>query len=256
MKVVFLGSGNVATRLGTALFDSGNQIIQVWSRSLKNSEELASELGARPLNDLKNVDSSADLYIISVIDDAISTVAKDLSLSGKIVVHTSGTVGMDVLRDVSDKTGVFYPLQTFSKQKPVDFTQIPILIEGSSPEVSAVLFSLAEQISQKVLELDSEGRRILHVAAVFACNFTNHLYTLAQDILDRKNLDFDLLRPLIAETAAKVQDFDPVKVQTGPAVRSDSGTMDNHRELLKNAPELLDLYDKLSRSIITRYKSF
>ncbi|MFA5244099.1 MAG: DUF2520 domain-containing protein, partial [Pedobacter sp.] len=146
--------------------------------------------------------------------------------------------------------GVLYPVQTFSKVKSVDFRQIPIAVEGNTPEVCALIRSIADRLSEKVIELDSRQRQTLHISAVFACNFTNHLYALAKGLLDQQDIDFDLIRPLIAETADKIQMNDPASVQTGPAIRGDASTMQAHLDLLKDEPDLKLIYEKLSQSIV------
>ncbi|MGB4775253.1 MAG: DUF2520 domain-containing protein, partial [Daejeonella sp.] len=186
----------------------------------------------------------------AVKDDAIREVAEALNLDNQLIVHTSGSVGLDVLEGISAKTGVFYPLQTFSQNIAIDFRTIPIAIEGSSAEVTATIRAMADRLSERVIELDSVKRRTLHIAAVFSCNFTNHLYALSQQILNTEDLSFDLLRPLIAEASAKIQMNDPVAVQTGPAVRGDNNTLARHLEILKSNTKLAELYQMLSESIV------
>jgi len=254
MKVVILGSGNVATHLGRALKTSGHSILQVWSRSKINADLLASELNSLGINSFEDLDKDGDIYIISVSDDAIPFVASKFPFKDKLLVHTSGTTGIDVLEKASAKRGVLYPLQTFSKQRDIDFEVIPIAIEGDSQETVESLSTLAKTLVDKVVLFDSEKRRALHIAAVFACNFTNHFYSVAHQILKENHLDFDLIRPLIAETASKVQTFLPEEVQTGPAVRNDQITLNKHIKFLEDKPELEDLYKMISQSIINFYQ--
>lgn len=254
MKVVLLGSGNVATHLGKALKDGGHELLQVWSRSPANAQVLAGLLGADSASRLDELTQQGDIYIISVSDDAIAGVSSAFPFKDKLLVHTSGTSGLDILKQGSSHTGVFYPLQTFSKQKEISFRNIPVLTEGSSNEINDLLQALGQSISEKVRFMDSESRRALHIAAVFACNFSNHLYSLAQRILSERHIDFDLLRPLIAETAEKIQHFDPASVQTGPAFRNDQNIVNNHLEYLHHHPELQDLYRQLSQNIINFYE--
>lgn len=250
MNIVLLGSGNVATQLGRAFKLAGQDIVQVWSRNIENARELADNLAATAISDFDHLDRKADLYIISVKDEAINDLAKELKVSDKLIVHTSGSTGIDVLEGSSSKYGVLYPLQTFSKSQRVDFRQIPFAIEGNTPEVASIIHAMADRLSERVIELSSEQRKVLHIAAVFACNFSNHLYALSQELLKEQDLDFDLLRPLIAETAAKVQSNEPIKMQTGPASRNDQETVDAHIELLKKNPNMQELYQKLSQSIV------
>jgi predicted short-subunit dehydrogenase-like oxidoreductase (DUF2520 family) len=255
MKIVILGSGNVATQLGVALKTSGNEILQVWSRNQGNAEALALKLSAGSLSNLTFLSPDADVYFIAVKDDAIPAVASGFNLKDKLLVHTSGTTGIEVLKNASTRTGVFYPLQTFSKNKAVDFSAVPIAVEGSSPEVSEILTRVGEQISGKVIIMDSRQRKASHVAAVFACNFSNHLYTLSKEILEGNGLDFDLIRPLIAETAGKIKEMEPEEAQTGPARREDSLTINRHLEFLQDNDRLKQLYRLFSESIIWKHRA-
>lgn len=249
MKIVLLGSGRVATQLGLALQQAGEEIVQVFSPTQAHASALAEKLRALAVSQLSEVRTDADLYIISVKDDAISELASSLKVNG-IVVHTSGSTDLSILAPSSNQIGVFYPLQTFSEQKRVDFSEVPLALEANKPEVLGVLKKLAKKLSRQVIEMNSEQRMILHVAAVFACNFSNHLYTIAQQLLASQNLDFNLLRPLIAETAAKVQQSLPGEVQTGPAIRKDEKILQKHLNLLSKNPPLQEIYRLLSQSIV------
>ena len=249
MNIVLLGSGNVATHLAKALKAKGQTVVQVYSQHLVNAESLAMQVDAMAIDDLSNVYQTADLYIIAVKDDAIESVAAALKDVTGLVVHTSGTASLSLLAEHVKKAGVFYPLQTFSKIKDVVFDHIPICIEASDIHQLSTLQQLASKLSDQVLELSGEQRKILHLAAVFACNFPNHLFALANQILLKHELDFNIIRPLIAETAEKVMTNLPENVQTGPAIRNDQSTMEKHLGLLKNEPELQDIYQTLSNSI-------
>jgi len=251
-KIVILGSGNVATLLGGALLEAGYDIVQIWSRNLKHAEVLAASLHARFTDDIDQIDSSADFYILSVSDDAISPLSERMQAIEGIIVHTSGSTSMNVFENKFSKYGVFYPFQTFSKEREVDFKQTPILLEASDPAVSAVLKPIALSISTIVLECNSDQRKVLHLAAAFACNFSNYMYIIAQKLLEESQLDFDLLRPLILETANKVQKFMPENAQTGPAVRKDLVTINRHIEQLEDKPDILAVYQLLSDQIIAK----
>ena len=253
MKIVLLGSGNVATQLGQALLGAGHEIIQVWSRNIAHAEELANSLNAGAITDLQKINLEAGLYILAVNDDAIAQVSAQLPLSDRLIVHTSGSTEMDVLSGSSGKFGVIYPVQTFSKQKPLDFKTIPVVVEGNSPETTKELLHLAGQISGQTIELNSQKRRALHISAVFACNFTNYLYSISEKILKEEGMDFDLLRPIIVETAAKVQKLSPAEAQTGPGLRNDLVSIKKHLDYLKNDPQLHELYNKLSQGIVNFY---
>lgn len=249
MEIVLLGSGNVATHLAKALKAKGEKVVQVYSPSLVNAKLLADSIAAEAVNDLNAVKTDARLYIISVKDDAIESIAEGLKAVSGLVVHTSGTTDIKVLSAYVKQAGVFYPLQTFSKAKEVDFDRIPLCIEATDADQLEVLHKLAAKLSQQVYELDGEKRKVLHLAAVFACNFPNHLYALANQVLQQNGLDFEIIRPLIAETADKVMTNLPENVQTGPAVRADETTMNKHLSMLKDMPELHEIYQTLSNSI-------
>ena len=249
MDIVLLGSGNVATHLALALKAVGENITQVFSLNLINAKALAEKVDSKSTNSFSEIESNADLYIISVKDDAIAEVAVNLEGVNGLVVHTSGTTDIKVLSSVVKNAGVFYPLQTFSKNKEVDFAMIPLCLEATNLKQLEILNSLANKLSTKVYQLDGEKRKILHLAAVFACNFTNHLYALANQILGDNNLDFDIIRPLIAETADKVMIDLPDNLQTGPAVRNDESTINKHLTMLADLPELQEIYKTLSNSI-------
>ena len=249
MRITLIGSGNVATHLGAAFKNAGHRIIQVYSRNMDNAELLAYHIDAEPINNLSNISPETDLFIIAVSDDAIVHVAQQLARHNKPIVHTAGTTDVKVLIPLTAAAGVFYPLQTLSKNKEAA-NSIPICIEGSDDAVTLQLEQLAQSISKNVYRITSAQRKILHLAAVFACNFPNYLYAVAKKLLAQNNMDFELLRPLILETAQKVQDALPGSVQTGPAARNDETTMVAHLQLLDNDPQLQELYRLLSQGII------
>lgn len=249
MKIVIIGSGNVATHLSLALKAAGMELAQVWSYHYANAQQLAQEVNAQAVASLNEVDTSADLCLISVKDDAIAAIASQLTDFKGLIAHTSGAVSIDVFADKFANYGVFYPLQTFSKSKTLSFDEIPLCLEANSEASMQVLKQLASKLTNRVVEVNSEKRKILHLAAVFACNFTNHLYALGEQLLNANGLDFDILRPLINETAAKVQQALPLTVQTGPAIRNDEQTLKAHQQLLLQHPHLLEIYKTLSESI-------
>lgn len=250
MKIVLLGSGNVATHLGHALKEARHEILQVWSRTRSNAAVLGEALSAAYTDNINALDSTADIYILSVKDDAIAAVASSFPFTDKLLVHTSGTASMESLGKDRLYKGVFYPLQTFSKQKNVAFNKIPLLIEGNTEAAAILLSELGVTISEVVQPASTAQRAAIHVAAVFACNFSNHLYAIAQSLLQRENLDFKLLLPLIAETAEKVQFMSPEAAQTGPAIRNDQLSIQTHQKYLEKSPDLLKLYTLMTDSII------
>jgi len=249
MDIVLLGSGNVASHLGSALVEAGHRIRQVYSRTGPHAQALAAALDTVPTTDLAAIDPQADMYIIAVKDDALASVAAQLPPTQGMVVHTAGGVDMEILAGHAANYGVLYPLQTFSKAKPVDFSTVPIAVEASDEASLMRLEALAAGLSRHVFRCDSKQRLSLHVAAVFACNFTNHFYAIAADILNQHDLDFDLIRPLVLETAQKVMEHQPKDVQTGPAVRNDVRTMEKHLRLLETDPTLAQLYRLISERI-------
>jgi len=252
-KIILIGAGNVATHLGAALYKHGYLVSQVYSPTRKSAEALAKKLKSSAITDLENLDDDAAIYIIAVKDDAIETVANQLKFKDQVVVHTSGTVPMDVLKNTSKNYGVLYPLQTFSKEKKVNLKTVPVCIEASNAATSTTLQYFAKSFSGNVQKVNSEQRRIIHVAAVFACNFSNHMYAVAEGILKKNKLSLDLLQPLIAETAEKIKHNSPVKMQTGPAVRGDKKTMLAQAKLLSD-PENKKLYQLISKGISHLHK--
>lgn len=250
MEIVLLGSGNVATHLATALNEAGYKIVQLYSRTMRNAELLASKVGAEPVDRVDTLYRAADFYIFSVKDAALPEIVSQMPPTTGIWVHTAGSVPLSVLSPHKER-GVLYPLQTFSKERELDLRDIPFFIEGESSATIAMLNELVKSISEKVFLLSGDKRRLLHLAAVFASNFTNHMYTLASEIMDEEGLQFFLLHPLIAETAAKAMTMDPHAAQTGPALRFDEEVIKKHLDLLGD-PMKKELYALLSKSIHKR----
>ncbi|TCC92097.1 DUF2520 domain-containing protein [Pedobacter frigiditerrae] len=249
MKVVVIGAGNVATHLAKAIYAANVQVTQVWSYHNQNAQTLANQINAKAIANLNEIDLDADVCLISIKDDAIADIANQLKDFRGLIAHTSGAVNLEVFANHFENYGVFYPLQTFSKSKDISFADIPLCLEANNESSLTRLKELAGKLSKNIVEINSEKRKMLHLAAVFACNFTNHLYELADEILKANQLEFDILRPLIVETAAKVQNAFPLDVQTGPAIRNDEQTLIKHQELLLQQPQLLEIYKILSDSI-------
>jgi predicted short-subunit dehydrogenase-like oxidoreductase (DUF2520 family) len=248
-NIVLIGAGNVATHLGLAIQKTGRSILQVYSRTKASAMQLANLLNTEFTCDPEAINREADLFILSVTDDAIREIVGKLNLGQKMVVHTSGSISMDVLWKCSENFGILYPLQTFSKSRSVDFNSVPLCVEANSKDNLHLLEHFAKELSRKVVEVDSEKRKILHLAAVFACNFPNFMYNVADQILADKGLNFELLRPLILETAMKVQELKPDEAQTGPASRGDKMILQKHDELLREYPDYREIYKKLSEAI-------
>lgn len=250
MRITIIGSGNVATHLAAAFKNAGHIIVQVYSRDMHNASLLAYHVKAEAIDDLVQINSETDLFVIAVKDDAIESIAAELAKYNKLIVHTSGATSLQTLQKYTKNAGVFYPLQTFSKTRELNFNTVPLCIEGVDENITSLLNELAYTVSQNVYRVNSDQRKILHLAAVFACNFPNYLYYVSQQLLAEKQLPFDLLRPLILETAEKVQEYLPASVQTGPAVRNDQKTMSSHLEQLHENPDLQEIYRLLSQGII------
>ena len=251
MKIILIGAGNLATHLGKAIFAAGHDVVQVFSRTMQSATALASEVGAQPVSDISDVRSDADLYVVSVKDSAIVELIPVLckGKETKVFLHTAGSIPMDVFQGMALHYGVLYPMQTFSKQREVDFSQIPCFIEANDEHALQLIGDVAHQVSSRVYHLASEDRKYLHLSAVFACNFVNHCYALSREILEEHGIPFDVMLPLIDETAAKVHELDPKDAQTGPAVRYDENVLRAQGALLRSNPQMKDIYDRMSMSI-------
>ncbi|SNR96575.1 Rossmann-like and DUF2520 domain-containing protein [Flavobacterium sp. ov086] len=244
-RITIIGSGNVAQHLIKAFTKSELiEIVQVFSRKKEALTSLISfDKIVNDFNELIEV----DLYIIAVSDKAISEVSKQLPFQNRIVVHTSGAASLDVL-DPKNRKGVFYPLQTFSKKKEIDFSTVPMCLEAENTFDFRILESVAKSISNAVFPINSVQRKALHVSAVFVNNFTNHLYQIGQEICDEHQVPFEVLKPLIQETAEKIKTLDPIDAQTGPAKRNDTVTIESHLEYLNNENQK-NIYKLLTQSI-------
>jgi len=250
--IAFVGSGNVAWHLAPELENAGHRVLEITSRNPKNAKALQKRLYNAEINpSLDFSNSEAEVIFICVSDDAIEEVAKEMAIpENAIVAHTSGSQSISKLGfTASDNIGVFYPLQTFTKGQQLDFEEIPILIEAESRRVLKILKSLARSISKDVHSLSSKDRLAIHVAAVFACNFSNYLLGVSEQILNKQGFDLDILRPLIAETLNKSLDIGPKEAQTGPAARGDLETLDRHMAFLEKS-EQQDLYRLITEKIL------
>ena len=251
MKVTLIGAGNLATQLGKSLKKAGVIISQVYSRTEDSARTLGELLEAEWLTDIKALRDEADIYIFSVKDSILNELISEVckSRGEKLFLHTAGSMPMSCFEGKALHYGVFYPMQTFSKSKDVDFERIPVFIEGNSIETEDVIRSLANKLTQRVIRLSSADRKYLHLAAVWACNFTNYCYTVASDILGEHGIPFDVMLPLINETTEKIQKISPMEAQTGPAVRGDRNVMSKQLELMNGKEDLQELYQMLSKGI-------
>lgn len=252
MKIALIGAGNLATNLGRALVDAGHMVCQVYSRTQASADTLAVKLGSRGVSRLDEVVTDAQLYVVALKDSALAEVLP-LLLQGRthaLWVHTAGSVPMSIWKEYGLKHyGVLYPMQTFSKAREVDFAEIPFFLEASGKMEMDILKSVASSVSHRVYEADSEQRRYLHLSAVFACNFTNAMYAASARLLEDHGLSFEVMLPLIDETARKVHTLHPSEAQTGPAVRYDRNVIDKHLAMLDEHPQYKELYELTSRII-------
>ena len=249
MKIVIIGAGNLATNLGYALTNSGFNIIQIYSRTKKSAELLAKKLNTTGTDNIKQINSDADLYIISIPDDSLSDVLTQLTFSPKILIHTSGSLPLAMLKNYAKNIGVIYPLQTFIKNKISEFGKIPLCIEANNKRTEKTLIKISEQLSSSIYLYNSEQRSVIHLAAVFSCNFTNHMYSIAENILSKESIPLKILQPLLTNTLSNAFANSPAKNQTGPAIRNDLKIMAKHKEMLKENPIFEKIYSFVSESI-------
>ncbi len=251
-SVSFAGAGNVAHHLAPAFSRAGCKIRHIISRTSGSAAILAAAVNAQAGTDISVFDDSTDLLVIAIPDNSIPEFADALQKTGRfqgVVVHTSGSQPLDVLSKRFAKCGVFYPLQSFSRYSNPMVDEIPVCIEASRPETAGLLKELASRISGDVRDINSDQRAVIHLSAVFASNFTNHMYALATDLLKPTGVAPDILYPLIRETALRLRGQDPAMLQTGPAVRGDQSTIQRHLEMLAKSPEIQEMYKTLSNSI-------
>ena len=253
-RIVLVGAGNMATAIAYALKENGNTPVAVWSRTLESAALLGDRVGCAFTNDLASL-PAADIVIISVADNALREVAAAVAqkFPASLLLHTAGSIPIDTLREAgATKYGVLYPMQTVNKSNPVSLKNITTFIEGCCDDVTVLIEKTACLISDKVVYATSEQRCSLHVAAVFACNFSNAVYNMAYELMQRNGLPFDAMLPLIDEAARKVHRMSPLEAQTGPARRGDNNVMNSHKTMLDD--ELANIYETLSNYIMNRNK--
>ena len=248
MQTVIIGSGNVAYHLAKAFIQNGISLAQIFGRNEKELQKISSELNIS--YSTENL-QDADLYIICVSDNSVEDVSKIIAKKNCLVAHTSGSLPKEILIGQYRKSS-FYPLQTFSKTKNLDYKKIPFFIETENEEDQRILTDLASKISDNVMESTHEKRKYIHLTAVFACNFVNHLFARAKEISDAQEIPFDYFLPLINETVQKISEIEPKSAQTGPAVRNDKRILELHEQLLKD--ESLEIYKTMNHSIKKMYE--
>ncbi|CAM4426782.1 hypothetical protein F901_03288 [Acinetobacter dispersus] len=256
MRITLIGAGRVATHLAKVL-QLQHQIVQIFSRDLQRAETLAGQVNAQAITELQQLDQQTDLVIIAVSDQAISSVIQAITqyLPDNLIVHTSGSTDLAILEQKHPRAGVLYPLQTFSFERAVNWSETPLFVEAVQAQDLTLLTDLANSLSQRVYQYSSTQRLTLHLAAVFSCNFSNYCYDMAKQVVDAEQVDFSLLYPLILETANKATTNNPKEMQTGPAMRGDQNILNMHRQLLvdSNRTDLQDIYRLMSESILKRH---
>ena len=251
MRIALIGAGRVASCMGPRLREAGHTIVAVYSRTVEHARELASTLGA-PSFDRLEVLPEADVYLTMLSDDALTTLAPEIvkACPDALFLHTAGSIPMDIWKDAGARRyGVLYAMQTFSKGISIDWEQVPVFVEANSSEVLVTVMALALDLSPNVTPLSSKGRKKLHIAAVFTCNFTNHMYAISEQLLKEEGIPFSVMLPLVRETARKVETLSPAAAQTGPAVRGDRKVVNEHLELLKDNPEYAEIYRLITTDI-------
>lgn len=257
-RIVLLGAGHVAYHLVRGLAHSEDYTIsQVYSRRRSRAEDLTAMLPQRPqaIDHIEDLDRSADIYLYALSDNALIPVWRTMPRTEGIWIHTAGSVSLEAVQMYHRRSAVLYPLQTFTRGTQVTWAEVPIFVEGGDEECLSMCRQLAQHLSQRVTEATSAHRGYLHLAAVFACNFTNHLIALAQKLLDHEGLDGTVLIPLVQETLSKLHSMPAFTAQTGPAVRGDQVTMQRHLTLLADKPQLAEMYRQISQSIADAHET-
>lgn len=252
MKVVIIGTGNTATVLGRLIQQSGHSIIQVYGRTTEAARLLAESLNAAYVTFMKDIDPDGDLYLLVVSDNALATIAGQFSFPTKLLVHTAGSVSIDILKNASKNYGVLYPLQSLRKEVE-SLPVIPFLVDGNTSDDLTLLYDFAKTLSPLVQKANDADRKKYHLAAVLVNNFSNHLYTLAGDFCAGTQTDFKLLLPLIQQLPLRLNEYSPQELQTGPAIRNDQGTIDTQLTLLNSYPQIKNLYALFTKSIQEYY---
>lgn len=253
IQAVIIGTGKVANALGSALHNAGLNIAGVCGRNALRAEKLASMLGTKAYNNVKDLPRDADFYILAVSDDAVAEVSEHLGAVNGLVVHVSGSLPEGILSPVHLRFGVFYPLQTFTEGRHINLSEVPFFVQAGHPDDLKILSTIAGLVSSKVIESSDQMRAQLHLSAVFASNFVNALYDISASLLESKALDFSILHPLIRETALKATAMPPSVAQTGPARRDDRKAIEKHLKLLNNHQREKAVYIELTNFLLEKY---
>ncbi len=252
IRVVLLGAGNMATNLGCALHEAQCTVVQVYSRTMASAFCLAERLGCDATDSLNSINKDADVYIVALTDDVLLELGPTLPslVPEKLWVHTAGTVSMSVWGETTMRVGVFYPMQSVSKAQVISLQDTPIFVEATQTQDEDMLYDLAKTITCHAYKANSEQRQAMHLAAVFINNFSNQMYVCAEEILRKFDLPFEVMLPLVDNTAAKVHDLSPVDAQTGPAKRLDYDVIQKQHDMLKGFPHYQEIYKLVTEAII------
>ncbi len=250
LNIVIIGAGNVAWHMAKIMLKKGVNILQLYSPH--SAKALAQDLRLPYIDNLSLLKENADIYLFSIKDDAYQEIVNQFPYKNKCMIHTSGSIDMNIFQSISDNRGVIYPFQTFTKNVTLSFEKVPLCLEASNQMMEDKITQLACLLSNNHLFINSSQRQKLHLAGVFACNFTNAMFRIAKEIIEENGMNFSILLPLIEETARKIQLYPPEEVQTGPAIRKDIKTMQQHINIIENK-DYKALYQLLS-SIIQKYK--
>ena len=249
MRISIIGAGNVGTHLARGLYSHGVVIENIYSRTADSAKKLASSVDASPVWNISQLSGEADFYIFSIKDDILPDIIKKMPHSSGIWLHTAGSIPIDIFKGYTKQYGVLYPLQTFSKSRELSIEDVPFFLEASDEGAMEKVKQIPELLQASYRVIDFQQRQMLHLSAVFACNFTNHLYHIAAHLLENNTLSFDLLTPLLEETMQKAREIHPAQAQTGPAIRYDKNVIQKHLELLYFNPKLKEIYELLSSNI-------
>lgn len=249
MKIVFIGSGNIAHFFATRLHEKGHDIVQLYSRTLEHGKELSKKINATLIDDLKQITQHADAYFLAIKDDALSEVAQQLNFTDKLVIHCAGAIPLDVVEHISTNRAVIWALYSVRKDDLPTINNVPLIVEGNNDTALQNALLLANDISEKVVQTDYRQREWMHLNAVLVNNFTNHLFSVAEKICNENKLPFEILHPIIFQTVKQIAQSSPGKSQTGPAIRNDNQTIQKHELLLHNQPYWKKMYETITASI-------
>ncbi len=255
-SLTIIGAGNVGTRLALAFFKAGVSINQICSRTSAHAKRLSTDVLATYVCSIDKIEDSSDFYLFCVPDEKLRSISNEWQHHHKLVAHTAGTTPIEILAPFSDRHGVFYPLQTFSKGHNLSFRNLPICVEANNSDDLQLINNLALKLTTNVKKLSSEQRKVAHLAAVIASNFSNYMYMVAEEILKDQKIDFEIIHPLIMETARKAGRIGPLQAQTGPAIRGDKTTIDAHLKMLDSYPAYKEFYEVITNSILKANKKF